>query len=250
MNTDSEIVDIVRQLKTELEWAARTGMIVEDPAPQKVTRLENPPETTPSVPQSQAVSNTPPVSPQTPNEARKELDDSSRYKLYEDRNNIVFGVGNPIADLMFIGEGPEAENATSGEPFVGPAGQLLTKIIQAMGFSREEVYIANIVNCRPSKNRDSRPEEMSACIDFLKSQVSTIQPKVIVCLGRPASQTLLNARTAISRLRGRWSQFEGIAVMPTFHPSSLLRSPEQKRPVWEDMQAVVKKMGRELPKRK
>ena len=250
MSTDAEIIDIVRQLKAELQWAARTGMIVEDPAPQAVTPPQNQREITPLVPQAQAVSNTFPMSTRTLPEVREELGDCTRCKLHTGRKNIVFGVGNPKADLMFIGEGPGAEEDRSGEPFVGPAGQLLTKIIQAMGFSREEVYIANIVKCRPPKNRDPEPDEISACIGFLKGQVSAIQPKVIVCLGRPASQTLLNSRTAISRLRGQWSQFEGIDVMPTFHPSYLLRSPEQKRPVWEDMQAVVKKMGRELPKRK
>lgn len=250
MNADSEIIDIVRQLKTELEWAARTGVVVEDPAPIVTKRDDKLPMTPPQADNSSVPSMPRSAGPLSLVDIREEIGDCTRCKLHAGRKNIVFGVGNPKADLMFIGEGPGAEEDRSGEPFVGPAGQLLTKIIQAMGFSREEVYIANIVKCRPPRNRDPEPDEINACIGFLKAQVSAVQPKVIVCLGRPASQTLLDTRTAISRLRGQWSQFEGIDVMPTFHPSYLLRSPDQKRPVWEDMQAVVKKMGRELPKRK
>lgn len=250
MNADSEIIDIVRQLKTELEWAARTGVVVEDPAPTATKRDDKRPMTPPQADNSSVPSITRSAGPLSLVDIREEIGDCTRCKLHAGRKNIVFGVGNPKADLMFIGEGPGAEEDRSGEPFVGPAGQLLTKIIQAMGFSREEVYIANIVKCRPPRNRDPEPDEINACIGFLKAQVSAVQPKVIVCLGRPASQTLLDTRTAISRLRGQWSQFEGIDVMPTFHPSYLLRSPDQKRPVWEDMQAVVKKMGRELPKKK
>ena len=258
MNADAEIIDIVRQLKTELEWAARTGIVIEDPAPVVTKPVEpEPPKPRAVAPHANTHSNAPssvasnpPSGPLTLVDVREEIGDCTRCKLHSGRKNIVFGVGNPKAELMFIGEGPGAEEDRSGEPFVGPAGQLLTKIIQAMGFSRQEVYIANIVKCRPPKNRDPEPDEINACIGFLKAQVAAVQPKVIVCLGRPASQTLLETRTTISRLRGQWSQFEGIDVMPTFHPSYLLRSPDQKRPVWEDMQAVVKKMGRELPKRK
>ena len=148
---------------------------------------------------------------------------------------------------MFVGEGPGAEEDRTGEPFVGPAGQLLTKIIQGMGFERSDVYIANIVKCRPPRNRDPEPDEIAECIPFLRGQIAAVRPKVLVALGRPASQTLLQTSSSISRIRGVWHQYEGIPLMPTFHPSYLLRSPENKRPVWQDMKAVLQKLGIEPP---
>jgi uracil-DNA glycosylase len=260
MSPNEELHDIVRQLKTELEWAARTGIVVEDqriePSPtdvleasqQNAVRPEQAQATTTSTPNRPGQESSRSVRPSLAL-IREDLGDCTRCKLHQGRKNIVFGVGNPNADLMFIGEGPGAEEDRSGEPFVGPAGQLLTKIIKAMGFNRDEVYIANIVKCRPPKNRDPERDEIEACIGFLRAQVAAVQPKVIVSLGRPASQTLLQTQTSISRLRGQWKSFEGISVMPTFHPSYLLRSPENKRPVWDDMQAVVKKLGGALPSR-
>jgi len=244
---NDELLDVVRQLKTELEWAARTGIVIED---RRIEAKPITPEHESAPPAPTAQHETPSAGrPSLPN-IREEMGDCTRCKLHQGRKNIVFGVGNPDADLMFIGEGPGADEDQVGEPFVGKAGQLLTKIIGAMGLSREEVYIANIVKCRPPKNRDPEPDEISACIGFLKAQVEAVQPKVIVCLGRPASHTLLQTSISITRLRGQWKQFEGIDVMPTFHPSYLLRSAQHKRPVWEDMQAVVNKLGRELPQRK
>ena len=244
MNVNEELHDIVRQLKTELEWAARTGMLIED------RRIESPAVApVPSVPKRETASGSHSKQGMSLAEIREDLGDCTRCKLHQGRKNIVFGVGNQNAELMFIGEGPGADEDRSGEPFVGPAGQLLTKIIGAMGFKREDVYIANIVKCRPPKNRDPERDEIDACIGFLRAQIAAVQPKLIVCLGRPASQTLLETTTSISRLRGQWKNFEGVDVMPTFHPSYLLRSPENKRFVWEDMQAVVKKLGRNLPKR-
>jgi len=244
MNVNEELHDIVRQLKTELEWAARTGMLIED------RRIESPAVApVPSVPKRETASGSHSKQGMSLAEIREDLGDCTRCKLHQGRKNIVFGVGNQNAELMFIGEGPGADEDRSGEPFVGPAGQLLTKIIGAMGFKREDVYIANIVKCRPPKNRDPERDEIDACIGFLRAQIAAVQPKLIVCLGRPASQTLLETTTSSSRLRGQWKNFEGVDVMPTFHPSYLLRSPENKRFVWEDMQAVVKKLGRNLPKR-
>jgi DNA polymerase len=154
----------------------------------------------------------------------------------------VFGVGNSDARLMFVGEGPGADEDEKGEPFVGRAGQLLTQIIKAMGLERDDVYIANVVKCRPPGNRNPEPDEIDACSPFLQAQIASIRPTVIVALGKFAAQTLLKTETPISRLRGQFHLRDGIAVMPTFHPSYLLRNPAAKREVWEDMKIVMKKL--------
>jgi DNA polymerase len=145
---------------------------------------------------------------------------------------------------MFVGEGPGAEEDRRGEPFVGRAGELLDKMIGAMGFRREEVYIANVVKCRPPENRDPEPDEIEACEPFLKAQFAAIRPRVIVALGRFAVQTLLRDGTPISRLRGAWREYEGVRLMPTFHPAYLLRNPAEKAKAWEDLQRVMKEFGR------
>jgi DNA polymerase len=163
------------------------------------------------------------------------------------RKTVVFGVGNPRAELMFIGEAPGADEDEQGEPFVGRAGQLLTKIIEAMGMKREEVYIANVLKCRPPDNRKPLPDEMANCLPYLLRQIELVQPKVIVALGATAMQGLLNIEQGITKLRGTWYQFHDIPIMPTFHPAYLLRNPPAKAPVWKDMKAVVAKLGRELP---
>ncbi len=170
---------------------------------------------------------------------RKKIGDCHRCKLCHGRKNIVFGVGNPSASLVFVGEGPGAEEDARGEPFVGRAGQLLTKMIEAMGLTREEVYICNVVKCRPPENRDPQPDEIEACEPFLKDQLSIIKPKVIVGLGRYACQTLLKSETLMSKLRGHWHDYDGIKFMPTFHPAYLLRNPPAKKEVWEDLKCVM-----------
>jgi uracil-DNA glycosylase family 4 len=175
---------------------------------------------------------------------RADLGDCTRCKLHGGRTHIVFGVGDPAAQLMFVGEGPGADEDQQGEPFVGRAGQLLTKMIEAMGFARSDVYIANVVKCRPPGNRDPEPDEIEACEPFLKSQIAAIRPRVIVALGRFAVQTLLHDATPISRLRGKWREYEGVKLMPTFHPAYLLRSPAEKKPAWEDLQQVMKEFGK------
>lgn len=172
-------------------------------------------------------------------EIRAEIGDCRRCKLSKGRKNIVFGVGNPKARLMFIGEGPGADEDMQGIPFVGRAGQLLTKIIAAMGFRREDVYIANIVKCRPPGNRNPEPDEVATCIPFLIKQVKAIRPEVIVCLGSVATQNLLGTEEKITKLRGNFTEWQGIPVMPTYHPAFLLRNPNMKKPVWEDMQKVM-----------
>lgn len=159
-------------------------------------------------------------------------------RLHETRTKVVFGVGNPKARLMFIGEGPGRDEDQQGEPFVGRAGQLLTRIIEAMGYEREDVYIANAVKCRPPKNRDPRPDEISACRHFLMRQVALIAPEIIVLLGRSAVSAVLDLQAPLSRLRGGFRDWNGVKVMCTYHPAYLLRNPSAKAMVWEDMKLV------------
>ncbi|MFZ0428224.1 MAG: uracil-DNA glycosylase [Acidobacteriota bacterium] len=171
-------------------------------------------------------------------EIREILGECTRCKLHGGRTHIVFGVGDPNADLMFVGEAPGADEDRQGEPFVGRAGQLLTKIIEAIELQREQVYIANILKCRPPQNRDPQPDEVASCEPFLFQQIEVIRPMIIVALGKYAAQTLLRSTEAISRLRGRFFEYRGSLLMPTFHPSYLLRNPSGKREVWEDMKKV------------
>jgi uracil-DNA glycosylase family 4 len=180
---------------------------------------------------------------------REELGECTRCKLAGGRTKLVFGVGRPDAELMFVGEGPGADEDRQGEPFVGRAGQLLTKMIEAMGYRREEVYIANVVKCRPPENRNPEPDEMAACEPFLRGQIAAVRPKVIVALGKIAVQALLRETTAISRLRGRWFSYEGVKLMPTFHPAYLLRSPEEKKKAWDDLQLVMNELGRPVTRK-
>jgi len=170
---------------------------------------------------------------------RADLGDCTRCKLHAlGRRQIVFGVGNPDADLMFVGEAPGADEDIQGEPFVGRAGQLLTKIIEAIGLRREDVYIANVIKCRPPKNRNPEPDEVEQCEPFLFRQIDTIRPKVIVALGKFAAQSLLRTADPITRLRGREYRYRDAILMPTYHPAYLLRTPSAKREVWEDMKRV------------
>ncbi|MBX5480655.1 MAG: uracil-DNA glycosylase [Myxococcaceae bacterium] len=186
----------------------------------------------------------------TLDEIRRELGDCRRCKLCNGRKNIVFGVGNPRAELVFVGEGPGADEDQQGIPFVGKAGQLLTKMIEAMGFSRDEVYICNVVKCRPPDNRNPEIDEIFACEPFLRAQLGAIRPKVIVALGKFAAQTLLRDETRISALRGHWREYCGIPLMPTFHPAYLLRNPAEKKAAWSDLQQVMKVFGKTPPGRK
>jgi DNA polymerase len=182
---------------------------------------------------------------------QEEIGDCQRCKLSRGRNSIVFGVGNPEAAVVFVGEAPGQEEDLRGEPFVGPAGQLLDRMIVAMGLSRPEVYIANIVKCRPPANRNPEPDEIAACEPFLVKQLGAIRPRMIVCLGKFAAQTLLCKDAPISAMRGRFHQYQGIPLMPTFHPAFLLRNPEAKREVWNDLQLVMKELDRlGIPRRK
>ena len=171
--------------------------------------------------------------------------------LGQNRNLAVPGEGKAVRpDILFIGEGPGADEDAQGRPFVGRAGQLLTKMIEAMGYQRDEVFIANVVKCRPPNNRTPLPEEMVTCLPYLRQQIGLLKPRVIVGLGATAIKGLLGKTTGITRLRGTWQEYEGIKLMPTFHPSYLLRDPSKKKVVWQDLQLVLKELGREPPPRK
>ncbi|HEX6088368.1 MAG TPA: uracil-DNA glycosylase [Thermoanaerobaculia bacterium] len=164
-------------------------------------------------------------------------------RLAGTRTNVVFGVGSPNADLMFIGEAPGRDEDEKGEPFVGRAGQLLTDIIKAMKLTREQVYIANVIKCRPPENRNPEPDELDACRPFIRRQVELIQPKVIVTLGRFGLQSLTEKSYGISAVRGQWLEYDGIKLMPTYHPAYLLRNPAAKKDVWADMKKVMAELG-------
>ena len=172
-------------------------------------------------------------------EIQKELGDCQRCRLAQGRTHIVFGEGSPQARLMLVGEGPGEEEDLSGRPFVGAAGQLLNRLLNRLGLTREEVYIANIVKCRPPRNRDPLPDEIAACLPFLVKQIQCLKPRVIVTLGKVATQALLGTEAPITKVRGRWQKFQGIRVMPTFHPSYLLRFERERQKTWADMQQVM-----------
>jgi len=170
--------------------------------------------------------------------------------LCRTRTQTVFADGNGRSRIMFVGEAPGADEDATGVPFVGRAGQLLTKMIGAMGLERADVYIANVLKCRPPGNRNPEPAEIAACRPYLEAQIEAVKPVVLVALGKFAAQFLLETEEPITRLRGRWGTRNGIAVMPTFHPSFLLRQPERKKEAWEDLQQVLRKMGLAVPGRK
>jgi len=177
-------------------------------------------------------------------ELRSHIGDCRRCKLAPHRTHLVFGVGNPRARLVFVGEAPGRDEDLKGEPFVGRAGQLLTEIIsKGMKLRREDVYIANVIKCRPPENRNPEPDEVDSCEPFLLRQLELIGPEVIVALGKFAVQTLLRVKTPITQLRGRWYDYHGIKLMPTFHPAYLLRNPGDKRLVWQDIQKVMAELG-------
>lgn len=181
---------------------------------------------------------TEPTTPTTLEQVRGELGDCTRCKLHQGRTTLVFGVGRPDADLMFVGEAPGRDEDQQGEPFVGPAGQLLTKIIEAIGLTRDQVYIANVIKCRPPQNRNPEFDEVQTCAPFLFQQLDVIRPRVVVALGAFAVRTLLRSEQSISRLRGQVFDYRGAKLVPTFHPAFLLRSPDRKRDVWQDMKKV------------
>jgi uracil-DNA glycosylase len=174
---------------------------------------------------------------------RADIGECTRCRLHKGRTNLVFGVGNVNADLMFVGEGPGADEDAKGEPFVGRAGQLLNNMISAMGIKREDVYIANVVKCRPPSNRTPEKDECDVCSPFLMRQIDVIKPKVIVALGAVAAKNLLAVNDSMANLRGRWYDFRGSKLLVTYHPAYLLRDPRQKKEAWKDLQMVMKFLG-------
>ena len=178
----------------------------------------------------------------TLDEVRARLGDCQRCPLSKTRNSLVFGVGNPTARLVLVGEAPGREEDERGEPFVGEAGRLLDRILFAMGLERSEVYICNVLKCRPPNNRDPEPEEVATCEPFLVQQLEAIRPEMIVALGRFAIQTLLQTKLPINKLRGHWQEYQGVPLMPTYHPAYLLRNPVGKREVWADMRLVMQRL--------
>ena len=179
---------------------------------------------------------------------REDLGECTRCRLHTTRNKIVFGAGNEHAELVFVGEGPGRDEDMQGLPFVGRAGKLLTQMIEAMGLTRDLVYIANVVKCRPPENRKPEEDESGTCSPFLYRQIDAIAPKAIVCLGLTAAQSLLNTKDSISRIRGQWLEYRGTKLMVTYHPAYLLRNPPAKREVWDDLQKVMALLGLKVKK--
>ena len=252
-DTTAELREVATEAKRHLDWLRDSGVAElsreapTSPRPVADGRRRAPPEPVPA--RARGPSHRPTESAKgcgSPEllAVRERLGECTRCKLAGGRTTLVFGVGDPGARLMFVGEGPGADEDVQGEPFVGKAGQLLTRMIEAMGFRREEVYIANVVKCRPPGNRDPEPDEIAACEPFLKAQIAAVRPKVVVALGRFAVQTLLRDSTPITRQRGRWREYEGVKLMPTFHPAYLLRNPPEKKKAWEDLQLVMKEFGK------
>ena len=212
------------------EWRRRSASPRRSPDPQPPTQTTGAPQSAVSFSRNQA---------EALAAVRDDIGDCTRCKLHAlGRTQIVFGVGNPDADLMFVGEAPGGDEDVQGIPFVGRAGQLLTKIIEAIDLARDDVYIANVIKCRPPGNRNPEPDEIAQCEPFLFRQIAIIKPKVIVTLGKFAAQTLLGTDAPISRIRGRVFDYRGAKLVPTFHPAFLLRNPAAKREVWEDMKLV------------
>ncbi len=219
-------------------------------APSAARRGPGPFPGSPPSPAARRAEPAPPPPPPPPEElgdslaaVRAAMGECKRCPLHERRHVLVFGAGPAGARLMLIGEGPGGEEDRRGEPFVGPAGQLLDRMLQAVGIAREEVYITNLVKCRPPGNREPQPGEVAACRPFLEAQVRLVAPRVIVTLGRPAAQALLASSAPIGALRGNWGEYRGIPLLPTFHPAYLLRSPERKREAYRDLKALRERLG-------
>lgn len=223
----------VQATRNFIESQIRDGFISEK-------AISSPQQSTPSVttPTKSPVVSEPVAGKRSLDEIQQELGNCTRCALSQGRKNIVFGVGNPKADLMIIGEAPGADEDAQGEPFVGKAGQLLTDIIKAIGLSRNDVYICNVIKCRPPGNRPPEQGEIEKCSPFLMAQIASVQPKLICTLGKFATQTVLQTERPISSIRGNFQDFNGIPLMPTFHPSYLLRNPAAKKDVWEDMKKL------------
>ncbi len=224
--SEPNLPEILESLKIHAEYRKSCGIkYFQEPEPSKSMHTED----------KQSVLN----------KLIEQMGDCKRCKLHPARKNIVFGEGNPDAKLVFVGEAPGADEDVQGQPFVGKAGQLLTRIIEAIDLKRSDVYIANIIKCRPPSNRNPEADEINACIPFLKKQIEIIDPKILCTLGNVATQAILDTESGITKLRGRFHELAGIKVMPTYHPSYLLRDQSKKRETWEDMKIVKKEYFKE-----
>ncbi len=237
-------------LAEHLRWAQTLGVTGFSKDPAWRTRVDTAPAA--AEPDHSGTADRPTTNNQQPTTdlpgIRAHIGDCTRCKLHTlGRTQVVFGSGNPNADLMFVGEAPGADEDEQGVPFIGRAGQLLTKIIEAIGLTRDDVYIANVIKCRPPGNRNPEPDEIAECEPFLLKQIETIRPKVIVALGTFAAHTLLRTDAPISRLRGTFHEYHGAQLLPTFHPAYLLRSPDKKRDVWDDMKKVRAVLSGDAP---
>jgi len=259
MDNKKELINILGDLKTYMKYRQQMGTerILTDKAPEKLSQVKKD-----KVTQGYKMGNEekkvikiadqPDIfdtgMKQTLEEIREELGECTRCKLHGDRTNIVFGEGNPKARLVFVGEGPGRDEDMQGKPFVGRAGKLLTKIIEAMGLGREDVYICNVVKCRPPGNRNPEPDEVAACEPFLLKQIRSINPEIIVCLGSVATSLLLKMKQPrMGDLRGQFHEYGSSKLMITYHPAALLRNPNFKKPVWEDMKVVMKELKLPIP---
>ncbi len=260
-----ELAQLSAALRAHAEWLAMTGATELPAAPRDTAARSPAPTAAPAPPVRTAAGASPAALPAAAPrvaptaEARQaalvrlsvletEVKGCTRCALHTGRTQTVFARGTPSSGLCFVGEGPGADEDAQGFPFVGKAGQLLDRMIGAMGFDRDDVYVCNIVKCRPPNNRKPEPEEMASCMPYLTEQLELVNPQVIVALSATAVQGLFGTTEGITRMRGRWRLYKGkIAVMPTFHPAYLLRTPAAKREVWEDLQAVLRQLGRSVP---
>jgi len=245
-NDTEELAALTTTLKRHLQRRQRAGvgyLPKAAPAPVKTASVSETPDLLAGTESAMLADTRSGLQAESLDQLRAVIGDCQRCKLCSGRTHIVFGVGDPQAKLMFVGEGPVRDEDLQGDPFVGRAGQLLTDIItKGMGLRREDVYICNVVKCRPPDNRNPEPDEVAACEPFLKKQIDIVRPDIIVGLGKFAVQTLLGSKVPISKLRGVWASYHGIKLMPTFHPAYLLRNPADKKLVWEDIKQVIKVM--------
>jgi DNA polymerase len=250
LNPQEELLRLTKEVKQRLllERAFGIDFLPKHP-PKKDLEISNPPRTAETIKEpTETYATTKKTKKDDRVERLAELakvaSNCTKCRLSQSRTRVVFGVGDPFAELMFIGEGPGYDEDQQGEPFVGKAGQLLTKIIEAMKLSRQRVYIANMVKCRPPENRTPRQDEMFVCFEnYLKWQIEWIKPKIICALGNCAAQGLLQTKEGINSLRGRFHEYNGIKLLPTFHPAYLLRNPQDKPKCWQDMKKIMKELG-------
>jgi len=257
LDLDEILNDVSALLAWELDEGTRTVSVAPDVVTELASGCEKPetqmPEPTPRTSKPQLAAPTAARTPAKPGDSldaiAAEIAKCIACPLHEGRTNTVPGEGNSHPDILFIGEAPGADEDKQGRPFVGRSGKLLTKMIEAMGYSRDTVFIANINKCRPPENRAPSPAEMNICIPFLKRQIALLQPKIIVAMGATAINGLVDLPKGmgITKVRGSWLEFEGIPLIPTFHPAYMLRNPNMKRPVWEDLKTVLRRLDKPIP---